>query len=43
MTRSVGRVRVQTTDSQHPHPRYPNRIQGLQLTRPDQVWVAEMV
>ncbi len=37
MTRSVGKVRVQTTDSNHPHPRYPNRIKGLKLTRPDQV------
>lgn len=43
VTRSVGKVRVQTTDRHHPHPRYPNRIKGLKLTRPDQVWVAEMV
>lgn len=42
ITRSVGKVRVQTTDSQHPHPRYPNRIKGLKLTRPDQVWVADI-
>ena len=42
LTRSVGKVRVQTTDSQHPHPRYPNRIKGLKLTRPDQVWVADI-
>jgi transposase InsO family protein len=41
-TRSVGKVRVQTTDSHHPHPRYPNRIKGLKLTRPDQVWVADI-
>jgi transposase InsO family protein len=41
-TRSVGRVRVQTTDSQHAHPRYPNRIKGLKLTRPDQGWVADI-
>lgn len=37
VTRSVGKVRVQTTDRHHPHPRYPNRIKGLKLTRPDQV------
>jgi putative transposase len=42
ITRSVGKVRVQTTDSHHPHPRYPNRIKGLKLTRPDQVWVADI-
>lgn len=42
VTHSVGKVRVQTTDSQHPHPRYPNRIKGLKLTRPDQVWVADI-
>jgi hypothetical protein len=41
-TRSVGKVRVQTTDSHHPHLRYPNRIKGLKLKQPDQVWVAEM-
>ena len=42
MTRSVGKVRVRTTDSNHPHPRYPNRIKGLKLTRPNQVWVADI-
>lgn len=42
MTRQVGRVRVATTDSNHPHPRYPNRIRGLKLTAPDQVWVGDI-
>jgi transposase InsO family protein len=42
MTRSVGKVRMQTTDSHHPHPRYPNRIGGLNISRPDQVWVADI-
>lgn len=42
VTRSVGKVRVQTTDSNHPHPRYPNRIQGLKLKQPNQVWVADI-
>ena len=41
-TRSVGKVRVQTTDSNHPHPRYPNRIKGLKLKQPNQVWGVEM-
>ena len=42
VTRSVGQVRVQTTDSNHPHPRYPNRIKGLTVKQPDQVWVADI-
>ena len=42
VTRSVGKVRVQTTDSNHPHPRYPNRIKGLKLKQPNQVWVADI-
>jgi putative transposase len=42
VSRSVGRVRVQTTDSHHAHPRYPNRIKGLKLSAPDQVWVADI-
>jgi transposase InsO family protein len=42
VTRSVGKVRVQTTDSKHPHPRYPNRIKGLKLKQPNQVWVADI-
>ena len=42
LTRSVGKVRVQTTDSNHPHLRYPNRIKGLKISRPDQVWVADI-
>lgn len=42
MTRQVGRVRVVTTDSNHSHPRYPNRIRGLKLTAPDQVWVGDI-
>lgn len=42
VTRSVGKVRVQTTNSHHRHPRYPNGIKGLKLTRPDQAWVADI-
>lgn len=41
-TRSVGKVRVQTTDSNPAHPRYPNRIKGLKLKQPNQVWVADI-
>jgi transposase InsO family protein len=39
---SVGRVRVVTTDSDHDLPRYPHRIKHLKLTRPHQVWVADI-
>ena len=37
-TRSVGQVRVQTTDSNHPPSTLSNRIKGLRLKQPDQVW-----
>ena len=39
-TRSVGRV--QTTDSGHTHPRFPNAIRGLTPKHPDHVWVADI-
>jgi putative transposase len=35
-------VRVRTTDSDHPFPRYPNLVADLAVTRPDQVWVADI-
>lgn len=31
-----------TTDSRHGFPRYPNRVQGLAIGRPHQVWVADI-
>jgi len=34
--------RVRTTNSDHPFPRYPNLVAGLAVTRPDQVWVADI-
>jgi putative transposase len=42
VSHSVGKVRVRTTDSNHSHLRYPNRIKGLDITGPDQVWVADI-
>ena len=31
-----------TTNSQHPYPRYPNMLQDLVITHPDQVWVSDI-
>ena len=33
---------VKTTNSQHPYPRYPNRIGDLPITALNQVWVADI-
>lgn len=41
-TRQVGRVRIQTTDSQHSQQRYPNRIKGVSAKRLNQIWVADI-
>lgn len=41
-SRSVGRVHVTTTDSKHNLPRYPNLVKNLTVTRPNQVWVADI-
>ena len=35
------RVIVRTTNSRHSFPRYPNLVQDLVITRPDEVWVAD--
>jgi transposase InsO family protein len=34
--------RRRTTDSRHDFPRYPNLVDGLEVTRPDHVWVADI-
>ena len=31
-----------TTNSEHPFPRYPNLVEHLPVTRPDQVWVCDI-
>lgn len=38
----VGRVRVRTTDSSHPHWRYPNLLKHERPQAPDQAWVADL-
>ena len=35
--RKIGQVRIRTTDSSH-----PNLVQGIQLTQPDQAWMADV-
>jgi transposase InsO family protein len=34
--------RACTTNSDHAFPRYPNLVEGLDVVRPDQVWVADI-
>ena len=36
------RKRVSTTDSHHPHRRYPNLVKGLGVSYPDKVWAADI-
>lgn len=38
----VGKVRVQTTHSQHNYHRYPNLIRGVQAQHPHHIWVADI-
>jgi putative transposase len=34
--------RKRTTDSNHAFPRFPNLVEGLQVVRPEQVWVGDI-
>jgi putative transposase len=42
LLRPVKRQKRRTTDSDHPYRRYPNRVEGLAITHPDQVWVCDI-
>lgn len=42
MLRRPRRKVVRTTCSRHDHPRFPNLVAGLEITRPDQVWVSDV-
>jgi len=42
LTRTNGRKKRRTTNSDHPFPRYPNEVQGVAVVRPEQVWVADI-
>jgi len=39
----IKRKRQHTTNSDHPFPRYPNLVEGLEIIHPDQVWVADII
>ena len=41
LLRPVKRRKCRTTNSEHPYPRYPNLVVGLEVTRPEQVWVCD--
>jgi len=36
-------IKKQTIDSRHPFPRYEDLVKDLDVVRPDQVWVGEIV
>ena len=36
------RKKQRTTNSEHDFPRYPNLVDGLEIVRPDQVWVSDI-
>ncbi len=38
----VKRRWVKTTDSNHPYPVYPNLVKGITVTRPNEIWVADI-
>ena len=42
LLRPVKTARRRTTNSQHSYPRYPNLVKELEITHPDQVWVADI-
>ncbi len=42
LTAKMKRKKRHTTNSQHNFPRYPNLVQDLEVTHPDQVWVADI-
>jgi len=42
LLRPVKRVKIRTTDSEHGFPRFRNLMEGLTISHPDQVWVADI-
>jgi len=42
LLRPVKRVKIRTTHSEHGFPRFRNLMEGLTISHPDQVWVADI-
>ena len=42
LLRPVKRVKIRTTNSEHGFPRFKNLMEGLTVSHPDQVWVADI-
>jgi len=42
LLRPVKRVKIRTTNSEHGFPRFRNLMEGLMISHPDQVWVADI-
>lgn len=42
MLRPVKRLRIRTTDSEHGLPRFPHLMAGLEISYPNQVWLADI-
>jgi transposase InsO family protein len=42
LLRPIKRRVCRTTNSDHPYPRYPNLVEGLLVTQPDQLWVSDI-
>jgi putative transposase len=42
LLRPVKRRKCRTTNSEHPYPRYPNLVESLEITHPEQVWVCDI-
>lgn len=42
LQRRVARKKCRTTNSEHGFRRYPNLVEGLEVVRPEQVWVADI-
>ena len=40
--RTCSASRLVTTDSNHSHPRYPNRIRGQEALYPNHIWIADL-
>ena len=42
LLRPVKRVKMRTTDSEHGFPRFQNLMEGLTISHPNQIWVADI-